>query len=382
MKSTHKVECFVLNEFINHPNADLLKLIKIGDTEYYYCANYEQWKDKLGQVVAWVPPESLVDTTREEFKFLASDAKYYADSFKASEVKRSDPTNYALIKGKRIRNILSYGLVVSVLDTFKLGDDAVEYLGVIHYERELIEEVKKAKNYSTGGEVAKAPPIDCPHYDIDALLKYYRYLEGKEVVALEKVEGCNGAWTYQDGSFHCKSRSEWKREYPTKPNVTREKLVEEGVEESKIEEILARVEKWQPSINLWWKALYAEPELMLFLKNNPNVIVFGELYGQVKGFPYDANGKPRILVFDILKDWSFMDYDEAKTLGKDLRWVPELYRGPFDLKKIKSINENMKSFAGNHVAEGLVVRTVTEYWDYKVGRHQFKMKTPAYMEKK
>lgn len=42
----------------------------------------------------------------------------------------------------------------------------------------------------------------------------------------------------------------------------------------------------------------------------------------------------------------------------------------------------MKSFAGNHTAEGLVVRTVTEHWDYKVGRHQFKMKTPAYMEKK
>lgn len=380
MKNSNDVPCFILKEFINHPSADLLKLIKIGESEYYYCANYEQWKDKLGQVVAWVPPESLVDTTREEFRFLEKDAKYYADSLRASEVVRLTPPNYALIKGKRIRSVLSYGLVVSVPDTFKVGDDAAEYLGVVHFERELVEEVKK-HSYSTGGENCKAPPIDCGHYDIEALLKYSKVMEDEEVVCLEKIEGCNGAWTYQD-EFYCKSRNNWKREYPTKPNITREKLIEEGVEEDKIEEILKRIENWKPSLNLWWRALYNEPELMLFLKNNPGLIVCGELYGTTKGFPYDSCGKPRILVFDIIKDGKFMDYDEAKTLGKDLRWVPELYRGLFDLNKIKSINENLKSFAGNHISEGVVVKTVKEKWDKKCGRKQLKIKTPEYMERK
>ncbi len=385
MKSTHKVEVVPIY-FEKHPNADTLSIIPIFD--YTYVGKTEDWMFvKFG---AWIPPDSLVDTTRPEFNFLAKEAKFYEDSYKKDEVKRTETPVYARIKAKKLRGILSYGFMVPAPEWAKPGDDLAEHFGVKHYEAELIQVQKKNSSYITGGEVAPAPEgIITPYYDVDSLLRYANcFIPGEEVVVMEKIEGCNGAFTYIDGMHHCKSRSEWKKEFPSKPVFDEERLKAQGLEAERIQEIKVRMESWTPKRSIWWEALLNDSALYSFLMHHPGYVVYGEVYGHVGGFPYDSAGKPKILAFDIMVNGRFLNFDEARELALwssssyQVNWAPLLYRGPFDLDKIKGICDNLKSFAGNHLAEGVVVRPTTERWHPSCGRVQLKMKTPEYLEKK
>ena len=70
MNSTHKVEV-VKVKLECHPNANALSIVKIYN--YQVCCRTDDWKD--GDMAAYIPPDSLVDTTRPEFSFLHKNEK-------------------------------------------------------------------------------------------------------------------------------------------------------------------------------------------------------------------------------------------------------------------------------------------------------------------
>lgn len=170
-KSTHMVETFVLEPLIKHPNADSLSVIKITGTDYTYVGRTEDWKDHVGKLVCWVPPDSIVDVARPEFAFLSKEG--------------------ARVRAKKLRGITSYGVLVLAPEGLRAGDNAAEVLGVKHYDPETSS--KNSKDFGLApGEVASPPKGVYPKYDVDSFLKYARkvFKDGETVYVSEKLHGC------------------------------------------------------------------------------------------------------------------------------------------------------------------------------------------------
>jgi hypothetical protein len=231
-----------------------------------------------------VPPDSLVDVSREEFSFLAVDAKWLPDCTK------SPAGTHALVKAKKLRGVVSYGLLVPAPQGLVEGDNAADALNVVHYEPVALTDNGKQKGWATGGEVAKPPSGVYPKYDVDAFMGYGRkvFVEGEAVYVTEKIHGSNGRYVFKDEVMYCGSRTEWKREFPLPPEITLEELTEKIGNADRAKEVYERaVVNFKPKRNMWWVALDKTPGLRVLCENNPGYTVYGEVYGSVqKGFPY------------------------------------------------------------------------------------------------
>ncbi|HEX5186234.1 MAG TPA: RNA ligase family protein, partial [Nitrososphaeraceae archaeon] len=178
----------------------------------------------------------------------------------------------------------------------------------------------------------------------------------------------------------------WKKEYGTKPQINKEGVIAKYGEEiglERIKELESKFDNWKPGLNKWWAELRQNPWLEEWCKKNPNIVVYGEVIGGVKGFTYGCKPNERkIVVFDILKDGKFMDCKEAREFGKELNWVHDFYQDhPFNLPEIIKMVENMPNVSGNKFEEGIIVRSAKETWNRMSGRSIIKFKTPEYLEK-
>lgn len=376
-KATHKVEVVPI-KLESHPTADRLSIVKVHG--YQVCAHTESWKDKF--LAAYIPPDSLVDTRRIEFDFLANEAKYKADSSLGGP--------YHRIKMKKLRGEPSFGMLCPVPEGAMLGDDVADQLGVLHYEPPIPME-------STKGPVVSGPALYSPKYDVDNLKQFVtekdgKYIsemfdEGEPVVVTEKIHGASARYVYHNGQIFCGSRNEWKGEYEhrTPSDEIRQKLTASGkYNAEEIEAKIAYIEKKPLEASLWWKALRNTPHLEDWLRSNPNIIVYGEVYGQIqKGFPYDAKGSVKVVVFDLLQEGKWLDYGLAGFIGWKLPWVPEIAtQFPFDFAKLKELATGKSILAGgSHIREGVVVSPTHERSHVKWGRVKLKVINPAYLEK-
>lgn len=326
--STHKCPVVPINLEI-HPKADSLSIVKVN--EFTYVAKTADWQNvPLG---VWIEPDYVVPSNRPEFEWLK-------DIYK--EIENNGVKGYR-IRVKRLRGVMSMGLMIPAPEGAKIGDDYREHYGIVRYE--------PPEPMSTGGEATKPPAGFRPVYDIEGARNFvHLFTDGEEVVVTEKVHGCNARFAFVDGAMFCGSRTEWKRE-------------EEG--------------------NLWWKALASTPAVAEFCKANPDITVYGEVYGQVKNFHYGLpTGKIGIIVFDLLRHGNWVDYDEAKALGKSLPWVPELFRGPWNKEALFALAEGKTTFKNaTHIREGLVVKPVKERTNLEIGRTQLKIVSNTFFEK-
>lgn len=319
IKSTHKVE-IVPVVLERHPNADSLSVVRVF-AGYSCCVRTADWEGvTLG---AYIPPDSVVDSTRPEFAFLAGHER---------------------IKVKKLRGIVSMGLLIPAPGGACLGDDVAEHFGVTHYEPPL--------PMSTGGEAESPPPGYRPAFDVDSLRRYAHVFEpGEPVVVTEKIHGASARFAYHEGRMYCGSKTEWKRE------------------EEK---------------NIWWRALRANPQIETFCKFHPELTVYGEVYGPVQDLKY-GTGKNDVCVavFDLLVGQTWLDAEEAREVGKDLPWVPLLHSSfPFDLEAILQMAEGPSLVPGaNHLREGVVVKPIIERTHPEVGRVCLKIVGNGYLER-
>lgn len=289
-----------------HPNADSLSIVKVFG--FTCCVRTESWVGV--EKAAYVPPDSIVDTTRPEFSFLGDKTR---------------------VKAMRLRGVSSFGLLAPVPDHCQIGDDVTELLGVTHYDPPEI--------FSPGGEAERPPEGYHPSYDVESGRRWDRLFSPGELVHVTcKIHGSSGRfyWDKENSRFHCGSRNEWKKE-------------ESGA--------------------MWWRILNQTPELQGFLRNNPDITVYGEVYGQVQDLKYGQTGI-KLAVFDLLRGSTWIDQEEARELGKNLPWVPEIARNfPFDAEKISTMAEGKSLIPGaDHMREGVVVRPMKERTCNEIGR--------------
>src|SRR5690349_21772622 len=109
--STFKVEVVPV-KLEKHPNADALSLVTVFDA-YVLCVRTADWEGVTQ--AAYLPPDSVVPNT-EEYAFLEGKTR---------------------IKAKKLRGIVSQGMLVPAPEGSSIGDDVAEALKITHYEPEV-----------------------------------------------------------------------------------------------------------------------------------------------------------------------------------------------------------------------------------------------------
>lgn len=367
MTSTHKAETFQVDQIYPHENAHSLDIIKFQG--YQTCVKKGDFK--VGDKAVFICPDSTVDVSRPEFSFLLEQAK--ADG-------------RARIKAKKLRGIVSFGLMVPVPDDTPLGEDWAERLGVRHYEPPTEEE--KGQKFFMGGEVAPSPDIYSVKYDIDSFRRYHFILEPGELIHIsEKADGCAAKYTYFDGQYHCSSRTEWKKEYPSYEHVTVENLLAKGLEENAAKEVVEKLHSKPKKRNLWWEILDQTPELQKFCRDHPGVVVHGEVVGSTNAIKY---GFPnRFVAYDIMKEGRWLDVYEARNMTSEccdkFPWVTDVpSSGKYDFDEVCSLAEGPSLMPGAKqgvIREGIVIRPLQHRVHPHIGRVILKCVSAAFLEK-
>lgn len=350
--STHRVDVVPVH-LEPHPNADSLSIVRVFG--FTVCVRTADWQTvrvvcddtnntpemlAAGQLAAqvhlhmgprlgaYIQPDSLVDTARPEFAFLAQPGR-----------------TRERIRVRRLRGVISMGLLLPAPDGAKAGDDVAALLGVERYEPPV---------QSSGGEAAPAPPGYRPVYDVESWRRYGGVLvPGEAVHVTEKIHGANARYAYADGQFHAGSRTEWK----------------------------AR------GGNIWWQAAEANPSIERFCRANPGATLYGEVYGQVQDLTYGVpkGAPPRFVAFDVLSrggEWIYAELARAMCVTADVPFVPELFAGPYDHAAVEQFAEGPSVMPGaDHVREGCVVRPVKERTDPEAGRVVLKIVGNGYLER-
>lgn len=374
---------FNLSEVKKHPDADRLGIFSIPDTQYNYVLNLSDWQDRDNKLVSWIIPDSLVNTLRPEFDFLVNDAKYDADSRPGGF--------YARVKARKLRGVVSFGLLVPAPEGLNEGDDGADALGVVHYNKpEEVQsiDVNGKKIKIGGGEDAPSPSTYCPDYDLENFRQAAKkhFVEGEEVIATEKINGENFRVMFDGEKLHVGSHHRWKRQHNTPPNFTVESLIEQGVPEERARQLYEdKVINFKPTQNSWWETVRQNTEIKAFCRANPNYCLYGEKTKKCGKMSYNLkDGQIQFYGFDILTpEKSWMNFDEARDLaGKSgVKWVPEVYRGPFDIDKLIATADFKTTLnKATHIAEGVVVQPVVERSHERHGRSKLKIVSTKYLE--
>lgn len=326
--STHKTEVIRIN-MTPHGNADSLSIVKIFDG-YQAVVRTSDWQN--GELAAYVVPDSIVDTTREEFSFL-----------------KTNKHDKERITVRRLRGQLSFGLLIKAPIGSKEGDDVSEQLGVTHYNPSI-----SSAPLKTGLDSSPPPPYGFyPVYDVDNFRRYSNvFNNGEYVVITEKIDGTSAIYVCVDGEMYVSSHRGWKK---------------------KDEE------------NLYWKILSLYPELEEFCRSRPGMAVYGEIYGYVQKLRYGASRKEvRFAAFDLLNKGEWLDNNIARIVAAKIPWVPlvnELIK--FNQEYILEEAEKDSLVPGaNHLREGVVVKPFQERSHPSIGRVNLKAISVRYLTQK
>lgn len=303
-----------IDEIQKHPNADLLEIAIVEGIPV--IIKKEEYK--AGDLAVYIPVDSVVPDT-EDYEFLRGHLR---------------------IKAKKLRGVFSCGLLVQSKPEWVLGQDVQAELGIEKYDPETIEENK----CKIRGDAESAPFV-ISKYDIDNARKYSRLMVvGEPYVATEKIHGANSRFVWYNDRIWCGSRTQWKKE---------------------------------SNNDLWWR-IANNYNLTEKLKKIPNLILYGETYGQVQDIKYGAVKQNDVwfAAFDLynLNNSAFLNYKDFVTAMKDLDipMVPELFVGKWSLDSMtlcKELAEGKTTINNSGVVrEGCVIRPVIERWDHHIGR--------------
>jgi len=332
--STHSIEIIEIGEITSHPNADKLCITHVDG--WQCCIAKDQFK--VGDKAVYIEPDYLVPLSHPAFSFLKKD--------ESKTVER--------IRVRRLRGQLSQGLLIPVppeLADLPVGTNVIDQLGIERYEAPL--------PASTGGMFVGGPSgVYAPKFDVENYQKFMCLFEQDEpVVITEKLHGANARFTYaqdKDGQWvqYCGSRTNWMGE---------------------------------DDKNIWWHAFRQCPAIGEWCRDNPEKIVYGEVFGNVQSLKYGA--KPNtyfFAAFAVLDKGQWVDFAEAyqSTQSSEVPWAPILYRGPFNKEKALACSEGPSTWPGaQNIREGCVVVPEKERMDAKVGRVMLKIVSNVYLEK-
>lgn len=348
-----------------HDNADTLSVTEIeGNPVIFKTGDFQ-----IEQYAIYVPVDAVVPLSNPAFAFLAT----------------KEGQTHSRIKAKKLRGVFSMGLLVplSVLPanhSFQLLNttgistavtDVSEVLGITKYE-------EPEETLSTRSQHASRPPdtVTAPIYDIESHRKYrYLYLDGEEIVATEKLHGCNGRFVYYSGD---------------EPTTWWQKLLFKIFGWKANARLLVGSRRFfnkESPTDIWWKVA-KKYDLGKKLKNRPGFTLYGEVYGLVQDLHYGASAEDPVhfAAFDVLENATgrWLDYDEFLDFCKklDIPTVPELYRGPYSFEKVHALSLGNSMLSSKQIREGVVIKPVKNRRDSRFGRVITKLVGEQYLLRK
>ena len=411
---THKVE-IVPVKLEPHPNADRLSIVRVYN--FTVVVNTADWQGV--EKAAYVQPDSVMPDT-SEYRFLKNTSSLrkerddlweklqpdhesdlaredYNEKIAALEARIDANTKYLRITVKKLRGVISMGMLLPIpackwcamddkpvnrmheiddLETgavictnqVEIGDDVAEILGITHYEPPSMDELDGRRQHA-GDDVAPAPPmIYAPMYDVESIYKYADCFEpGEPVYVAEKIDGQNGRYVSTWGAhykvrtmtkaetvanvhFHAGSRNEWKKE--------------EGGSN-------------------WWRAIEQNPWIKNWMMDNPDLVMYGEVFGWVQALKYGAKpGELFFRSFDVMEGMEYWDAEKFLADIPESHRVPSLGVMPFNFEKLQALADGSSLIKGaDHMREGIVIKPLKERKHFKLGRVMLKMVSNAYLEK-
>lgn len=162
--STHEIPVIRIDKVVKHPNADTLGITEVFG--WTCCVKLDDFKE--GDLAVYIPPDYVVPKTTQ-FEFLG---------------------DHRRIRVKKLRGIISQGLIIKAPEGSKEGDDVMELLGIERYEPPI------QNSKITGGQAEGGNSLFSPKYDVESFQRYPNILqEGEEVLVTEKIHGCLPAKT-------------------------------------------------------------------------------------------------------------------------------------------------------------------------------------------
>jgi RNA ligase (TIGR02306 family) len=316
-----------------HPNADTLSIVHVFG--YTVCVRTADWVNRT--VGAYVVPDSIIPVDRTQFKSF-EDPRY--------------PGEGVRIRAKRLRGVISYGMLTEAPEGANIGDDVADQLGITHYDP------PPAKIQGcTSGRIAQVEAPDLPHkppyYDIDAFQRYAGdvFVPGEMVFVTEKVHGANARYVCWNEQMYAGGRTQWVADIGRSP---------------------------------WWVALRAHPELEAFCRANPGTVVYGEVFGAVQTLHYGrGGGEANFVAFDLLLDGTWVPARLSRNLLEfaGIPLVPLIAEMPYDFEALLALADGPSLVPGaSHYREGVVIKPAEERWNRSTGRTQLKLVSATYYE--
>lgn len=321
-----------------HPNADSLYIAKIhGGYPVIFKGKEFGGSFAEGDLAVYLPVDSVVPCT-PEYAWLSPPTEVLLPGGEKKLVPAELPREKdRRVRAKRLRGVFSMGMLAVPPDGAVEGQDVAELMGVTKYEEP--EEVELVKASRTDGFQVKAPRLTMMPsvYDIEGLRRYPNaFRNGEEYVCTEKLHGQNARFVHDGEKLHIGSRTRW---LTTEQRHT-------------------------------WSDAATRYELERRLAECPDVVFFGETYGNNSDMPYGVErGKTgdELRFFDAWDSTTgrWLDHDEflmfCRTLG--LTVVPELKRGVWsegEFERLLPLAEGKTTLTGGHVREGFVIKPLKE----------------------
>lgn len=339
-----------------HTNADRLELAQVG----LYRAVVAKGQFETGDLGIYIPEQAIIpDDLIEELGLtgkLAGKAKNR-------------------VKAVRLRGELSQGVVVDPfsVDVGMTGDEIAEAFTARHDFAEKLGITKWVPEIPTHMAGVAISGTDLLRWvDIENLQRYPTiFPEGEQVIVTEKIHGtCLVVTAVRDGDFLVSSKG----------------LAHQWTALAENDE------------NLYWRAVRAyslrEAAERMFAENPElrKVGIYGEVFGAgVQDLHYGASARRDetlgFRVFDFRFEYADggNNWTDAMIMSQlceryGLPAVPTLWSGPFDLDWIKEIASGATTLGGDHIREGVVIRSALERHSQVVGgRAIAKYVSPEYL---
>ena len=373
---THKAEVVpvVLEK---HPNADKLSIVRVYN--FTVVVNTEDWQGV--EKAVYIQPDSVLPD-KPEYRFLKETGNLrkerdalndfvragvkpddYDQQLAAIEAKIDANTKYLRITVRKLRGVMSMGMLLPAPEGSNIGDDVAEQLGITHYEPPAMDEIEGSRKHA-GRDVAPPPPIIyAPKYDLESVYSFAEAFEPGEMVYIsEKIDGQNSRYVttfdtepqnFESATAlqtHAGSRTEWKKK--------------EGGSN-------------------WWRALDQNPWIEKWIQSNPEQVLYGEIFGWVQSLKYGAKqGQLFFRAFDVLRGMEYIDAEEFISVMPEDHRAPSLGIMPFNFEELQKLADGPSLVPGaDNMREGIVIKPLRERQHWKLGRVSLKMVSNAYLEK-
>lgn len=349
------VEVCTVDEVNPHPNADRLELLTVKG---WKCVG-KLGEYKPGQKVVYFPIDSILSEETEDMIF-GPDSKIRPKKGRIRTIK--------------IRGAIAQGMcvplhAVMLPEDIKVGTDVKDKLGVKKWEPT----VKPNNVMNVGsGSVKNSNPHFTKYSSPAHLNNYVKGLEGEQVVAREKIHGTN----FRAGYVLAHADTLWKKIQKFFGFLPKYEFVY-GSHNVQLQN--------RKTDNSVYKKTVDQYNLREILGKDQ--VIYGEIFGDgiQKNYSYGLkNGQTRLAVFDLKEYGEYVDDSWLEMFCKDKGFImpPVLYKGIFDLEKIKAVLDGPSVlYPEQKIREGVVVRTAKEQTKW-FGRALLKYISEGYLLQK